>query len=198
MNDGARILLMDAEGNVSGGDRSADPRGGIFGAQGYGGGLFDGSTGLGAVGDTAGCAATCAALMLLPVTGPTLAAFCLDKCAEGEKSPPGCSVPGECVDAAARFPAELPPKLVTDYCGFPFEVQQTIAKACYSLAALPPGTKMPPAEPPPPVMPGDIDPTKPKDPTFKADTGMDLGTVALIAGGVLVVGWALLAKKGKR
>ena len=202
MNNGAAILLLDAEGNVSGGDRSADPRGGIFGAQGYGGGLFDGSTGLGqyeqaaaGIGESAiDCASKCAALMLLPVTGPTLAAVCLDKCTKGEAPPTGCQVPAECASAVARFPQELPPALVQQYCGFPVEVQTSIATACKSLAALPPGTVLPPAKEAPPLemplpAPAFTEPTPP------AEAGMGLGTVALIAAGALALGWALWGKK---
>lgn len=48
MNYGTSILLMDQDGwRVSGGEPGVNPRGGIFGAQGYGGGLFDGNTSLG-------------------------------------------------------------------------------------------------------------------------------------------------------
>jgi len=214
MNNGARILLLDAEGNVSGGDRSADPRGGIFGSQGYGGGLFDGSTGLGQYEQAAAgigesvvdCASKCAALMLLPVTGPTLAAVCLDKCTKGEAPPTGCTVPAECASAVARFPQELPPALVQQYCGFPVEVQGSIATACKSLAALPPGTVLPPPRnrlPPakeeevPPFMPGVEDP-KTAQPPPPAEAGMGVGTVALIAAGALALGWALWGKKGGR
>jgi hypothetical protein len=203
MNNGASILLLDAEGNVSGGDRSADPRGGIFGAQGYGGGVFDGSTGLGSVGDTVNCAALCSTLILMPGTGPTLAAVCLDKCTKGEAPPTGCTVPAECASAVARFPQELPPELIAQYCGFPLEVQASIATACKSLAALPPGTVLPPPRnrlPPakeeevPPFMPGVEDP-KTAQPPPPAEAGMGLGTVALIAAGALALGWALWGKK---
>lgn len=193
MNNGAAILLYDAEGNVSGGDRSADPRGGIFGAQGYGGGVFDGSTGLGGLGDTVDCAATCAPLALLPALGPTYVALCMDKCSQGEVGPPGCQVPAACAEAVLRYPGELPPDIVKDFCGFPSEVQQSIAKACQSLAALPPGTKLP-EEPVPPVMPGVIDPTAPqlKPPD---EAGMGVGTAALIGVAALGVGWLLWGKK---
>lgn len=190
MNNGAAILLYDAEGNVSGGDVSADPRGGIFGAQGYGGGVFDGSTGLGAVGDTVDCAATCASLMLLPVTGPTLAAFCLSNCNKGAPAPSGCSIPGECAAATARYPSELPAALLKDYCGFPAEVQQSIATACKSLSALPPGTVLPKEEEVPPFVPGVVDP-KTASPPPPAEAGMGLGTVALIGAAALGVGWLI-------
>lgn len=195
MNNGAAILLYDAEGNVSGGDRSADPRGGIFGAQGYGGGLFDGSTGLGGLGDTVDCAATCASLLLLPAVGATYAALCLDQCNKGAPAPSGCQIPGECASAVSRYPTELPPALLKDYCGFPVEVQKSIATACKSLAALPPGTALPPgAEPVPPLMPGVYDPKKEPVPP-PSEAGMGIGTVFAVGAAALGIGWLIWGKK---
>jgi hypothetical protein len=252
MNNGARILLLDAEGNVSGGDRSADPRGGIFGAQGYGGGLFDGSTGLGqyeqaaaGIGELDACSKACeakfasdpfgmlgcfaqcdlgaaapaalppaggsvmdctkcAALMLLPVTGPTLAAMCLAQCTQGASVPAGCTVPTACASAVKRFPQELPPELVQQYCGFPLQVQQSIAQACQSLAALPPGTVLPPPGqlpglPPakeeeiPPFMPGVLPEPKTAAPTPPAEASMAGPALAafVVVGGLLTFAWML-------
>lgn len=49
MNNGAFILLADAEGRMGGGEHDVNERGGIFGPQGYGGGVFDGAMALGAI-----------------------------------------------------------------------------------------------------------------------------------------------------
>jgi hypothetical protein len=43
---------MDQDGwRVSGGEPGVNPRGGVFGAQGYGGGIFDGNTAFGGLGE---------------------------------------------------------------------------------------------------------------------------------------------------
>jgi hypothetical protein len=81
MNTATEILLMTEEGKrVPGGETDTRTRGGIFGPQGYGGGVFDGSSAFGAIDpglELKACQADCVANN--PPGSPGLAP-CLQKC----------------------------------------------------------------------------------------------------------------------
>lgn len=143
MNTGTRILLMDEQGNyrhVSGAEHDVRTRGGVFGAQGYGGGIFDGS--LDGLGDTT-CTSACAALLALP-NGAALAAACNAACAvQGgaanvgapEVTPlpapsAGCTVPDVCQQVAKLAPTAIDPSLLANFCSLPPDVQTTIDQTC--------------------------------------------------------------------
>lgn len=219
MNYGSRVLLSyDEQGReISGGDSDVETRGGVFGAQGYGGGIFDGSMeGLGGLNGLAGpetdCTILCAPLMLS--LGPAGVAVCAAECAK-QTFTKDCFVPSVCKSVAAKFPQLLDPNIINTYCQLPPETQSQIEGQCNAIAwaveqsggQVPPPSSLPlpvpigPDEPLPPVPPAPgpgpgptptPEPGPPKE--AHALSGGVVATVAVVA----VLGLAfLLTGKGK-
>lgn len=213
MNYGSRVLLSyDEQGReISGGTADVDPRGGVFGPQGYGGGIFDGSmSGFDGLGDPeADCVALCAPLMLS--LGPAGVAVCAAECAK-QTVTKDCFVPSVCKSVAEKFPQLLDPNIINTYCSLPPETQSAIEGQCNAIAwaveqsggQVPPPSSLPlpvpvePNEPPPPAPPPGPGPAPAPGPAPVAEAkGLSGGVVATVAI-VAVLGIAFLVTgKGK-
>ncbi len=221
MNYGSRVLLsFDEQGReVSGGMSDADPRGGVFGPQGYGGGIFDGSMGEyggGGLGDAAtDCTVLCAPLMLS--LGPAGVAVCMDQCGK-QTVTHDCFVPSVCKSVVQKFPELMSPDVIAQYCQLPPESQTAIESQCNAIAwaveqsggVVPAPSSMPlpvppapapraPPEPEPgfPIPDAPGVPAPPPATEEPAKAGMSGGLVATIAV-VGIIGLAFfLTGKGK-